>query len=142
MQNAQTLNIVLLIALPASGKSKVRRYLEYMDKKEHLTDFHLGETVQLDDFPYVHFMKCIDHELTAIKQPTLFGPSPEKPFFDTKELATLVELLNEDYNDLVSKKTINPLSVVDYYFNRIDEASATAGLPKRITNLIQIHFLF
>ena len=135
MQNKKILDIVLLIALPASGKSEVRKYLEYMNVEQRIKDFHLGETVQFDDFPYVHFMRCIDLELIELKQPRLFYHAPDKTFIDPKDWGTLIELLNEDYNDLVSKKTINPSTIVDYYLDRIDEASAKVGLPRRIATL-------
>ena len=62
---SETLETVLLLALPASGKSEVRRYLNHLTPEQRSGDFHLGPTVQLDDFPYVHMMRRIDDELLA-----------------------------------------------------------------------------
>ena len=80
MQNAKLLDTVLLLALPASGKSEVRRYLAHLPKEECTRDFHMGPTVQLDDYPYVHFMRCVDDELAAKKQKRFFFHSPDRPF--------------------------------------------------------------
>lgn len=130
-----TFDVVLLIALPASGKSEVRKYLEHMPVEKRVADFHMGDTIQFDDFPYVHFMRCIDEELLQRNYTPLFYHSPDRPFLHTAEWGTLTELLNEDYDDLVRHKTISPSSTVEYYFDRIDAAGATVGLPKRLANL-------
>jgi len=47
---AEVFDTLLLLALPASGKSEVRTYLTARDPAR----FHMGPTVQLDDYPYVH----------------------------------------------------------------------------------------
>ena len=53
-------DVVLLFALPASGKSEVRHLLANVDPERLSKEFHIGENVQLDDFPYVYMMRCID----------------------------------------------------------------------------------
>ena len=54
---AEILDVLLLLALPASGKSEVRRYLASLTPEQCRRDFHMGPTVQLDDYPYVHMMR-------------------------------------------------------------------------------------
>jgi hypothetical protein len=135
MANKKPLDIVLLIALPASGKSEVRKYLEQMPVEKRIADFHMGETVQFDDFPYVHLMRCIDQELVKMGQPRLYYHADDKPFFRAEDWGTLIELLNDDYNEIVNKKTVKPSSVVDYYLDRIEAASLKVGLPKRLSTL-------
>jgi hypothetical protein len=49
----------------ASGKSEVRKYLEGLTPEQCRGEFHMGPTLQLDDYPYVHFMHRIDDELYA-----------------------------------------------------------------------------
>ena len=46
---SKTFDAVLLLALPASGKSEVRRYLAHVPPAACRDDFHMGPTVQLDD---------------------------------------------------------------------------------------------
>ncbi|RME23860.1 MAG: DUF3783 domain-containing protein, partial [Deltaproteobacteria bacterium] len=106
--NGDVLDTVLLLALPASGKSEVRRYLAHLPADECRREFHLGPTVQLDDFPYVHMMRRIDEELKKLGAEYVFFQSPEKPFRDTRDWLTLIELVNEDYFDLVANRRPEP----------------------------------
>ncbi len=69
---SKLIDTLLLLALPASGKSEVRRYLAKLTPDQCREDFGLGPTVQLDDFPYVHIMRRIDEELGRRGQETLF----------------------------------------------------------------------
>ena len=45
-------DIILLVALPASGKSEVRNFMANLPPERLLKEFHIGENLQLDDFPY------------------------------------------------------------------------------------------
>ena len=96
---ADILDTVLLLALPASGKSEVRRYLDLVDSDSRVGDFHLGPTVQLDDFPYVHLMRRCDESLRAIGEPSIFFEADDQPFRDARDWGTLIELVNEDYRE-------------------------------------------
>ncbi len=60
--------VVLLQALPASGKSEVRNFMAHVEPERLRDEFHIGENLQLDDFPYVHMMRRIDNELQAMGQ--------------------------------------------------------------------------
>ena len=62
---SKLLDTVLLLALPASGKSEVRKYLDGLSPVQCREEFHMHQAVQLDDYPYVHFMHRIDDELAA-----------------------------------------------------------------------------
>ena len=57
---SQLLDTILLFSLPASGKSEVRRYLASLTPDQCQNDFHMGPTLQLDVYPYVHLMHRID----------------------------------------------------------------------------------
>jgi hypothetical protein len=131
----KVLDTVLLLALPASGKSEVRRYLELMPAEGRREDFHMGPSVQLDDFPYVHMMRRIDDELTALGQERVFFQSPDRPFITPLDWGTLVELVNEDYEDLLQKKALNPKAAGLDLMDRIDRASAKVGTPQRLKQL-------
>ena len=43
--------ILVLLARPAAGKSEVIHYLKSLPAKERLEKFHIGELLELDDFP-------------------------------------------------------------------------------------------
>ncbi len=135
LEMAETLDTVLLLALPASGKSEVRRYLDLLSPEECGRDFHMGPTVQLDDFPYVHIMRRIDDELEAMGEPRVFFQTAARPFIDTKDWGTLIELVNEDYDDLVAKRIHEPKSAAIFTMDRIDSAAEKVGLPRRLSSL-------
>ena len=64
---------LLLLALPASGKSEVRTFLDQRDP----VAFHMGPTVQLDDYPYVHLQLLVDEALVAMGEERLYHhPDP------------------------------------------------------------------
>lgn len=123
--------VVLLQALPASGKSEVRNFMANIEPKRLQDEFHIGENLQLDDFPYVHMMRRIDNELEAMGEARVFYPG-EEPFIDGRDWGTLCALLNEDYHDLMNRSVVKPDSAAEYLFERIDRAAQTAGLSPRM----------
>jgi hypothetical protein len=131
----RTLDILVFAALPASGKSEVRRYLDSLPSEVLQRDFHLGPTVQLNDFPYVYLMRRIDQYLEEVGRPPLFFPSAERPFRDPREWGTLIELLNEDYEFLETRDIPTPPSAAYYYLQRLDEARVRAGLDADLSKL-------
>lgn len=132
---SKILDTVLLLALPASGKSEVRRYLANLSPEVSKGDFHMGPTVQLDDFPYVHMMRRIDDELMKTGGERLFFSSGERPFKSAKDWGTLIHLINEDYSDLAAKKIHKPASAALHLFERLDSASEKAGEKARLGGL-------
>lgn len=133
--NKQVFPVVLLMALPASGKSEVRNFMRHVGADRLKKEFHIGENLQLDDFPYVHMMRRIDEELQTLGQPRLFYPG-EEPFIDGRDWGTLCALLNEDYHDLMARNIITTDSAANLLFDRIDRAGLTAGLPPRLSLLL------
>src|SRR5437016_8811864 len=108
------IEILLLLALPASGKSEVRRYLRSLTPARCREDFCLGETVQLDDYPYVHMMRRASQELRKLGRDGLFFDSDDLPMKEPRDWGVLVELLNEDYDDLVRKRRLAPASAGEW----------------------------
>ena len=123
--------VVLLQALPASGKSEVRNYMSHVDPQRLQDEFHIGENLQLDDFPYVHMMRRIDDTLQGLGQARIFYPG-EAPFIDGRDWGTLCNLLNEDYHDLMNRNIIKTDSAAQLLFDRFDRAGQAAGLPPRL----------
>ncbi len=132
---AEILDTLLLLALPASGKSEVRRYLAHLPPETIRRDFHLGETVQLDDYPYVHLMRRIDDELTGLGAPRVFFHAADRSFQDARDWETLIGLLNEDHADLLARRPLRPASAAGLLFDRLDAAAVKAGAPARLAPL-------
>ena len=130
-------DIVLLFALPASGKSEIRHFLANIEPERLQKEFHFGETLQLDDFPYVHFMRRIDQECEKIGQPRIFFPSNDAPMYNARDYATLFMLLNEDYHDLINRVKIKPDSAALWMFDRFDSASLKVDMLPRLGLLKQ-----
>jgi hypothetical protein len=131
----EILDTVLLLALPASGKSEVRRYLAHVPPDVRRRDFHMGPTVQLDDFPYVHMMRRTDEELAGLGAPRAFFRTAETPFQDPRDWGTLIELINEDHADLLARRTATQASAAALLLDRIDAAARRVGIEPRIGRL-------
>ena len=100
---------ILLQALPASGKSEVRNFLANVEPKRLEEEFHIGANLQLDDYPYVNFMREIDTALEAVHQPRIFYPSNDKPLIDGRDWATFINLLLLGYLIEFSQFTIHSI---------------------------------
>ena len=132
---SETFDIVLLLALPASGKSEVRRFLANIEPQRLKKEFHIGANLQLDDFPYVHMMRRADDELVKLGKARIFFKAGDKPFIDTRDWGTLIHLLNEDYRDLMGKNVVKAGSAADLLMRRIDAAGEKAKIAPRLAKL-------
>ncbi|MEA2010359.1 MAG: hypothetical protein U9N78_06620 [Actinomycetota bacterium] len=118
---SRTIDTLLLLALPASGKSELRRYLAHLKPEIAEQDLHLGPTVQLDDYPYVHLMRRIGQELQSMGEPPIFFRNDATPFSEPRDWGTLVHLVNEDYQ-LLGTSPQRPDSAAGWLLDRIDRA--------------------
>ena len=128
-------DVVLLNALPASGKSEVRKFMNENDPEQMVNDFHIGKNLQLDDFPYVWLMRQVDKKLAEMGHPTLYYPDDDSPTYDGRVWGVLSILLSEDYQDLVNCNYVQPASAAELLFERFDRASVAAGLKPMISML-------
>lgn len=119
------IDVLLLLALPASGKSEVRRYLEHLPPETVRADMHLGPTVQLDDYPYVHLMRRISQELNHLEADPIFFDDDQSPWNDPHDWLTLIHLVNEDFARLATREPADasPAALLD----RFDRARRLAG---------------
>jgi hypothetical protein len=120
------IDILLLLALPASGKSEIRRYLEHVDPAAARHDLHIGPTLQLDDYPYVHLMRRVSQELRARGRDPVFFASDGEPLADPRDWHTLTLLLDEDYADL-TRPLAHPAQAGPWILGRLDRVRRTAG---------------
>jgi hypothetical protein len=121
------IDVMLLFALPASGKSEVRRYLASLSPEQCRDELHLGPTVQLDDYPYVHLMRRVSQELRRIGHDGIFFDSDELPMKEPLDWGVLCELLNEDFEDLLSRRRPAPGSAAEWLLDRFDAARKKVG---------------
>lgn len=123
------IDVLLLLALPASGKSEIRRYLEHLGARRR--ELHLGPTVQLDDYPYVHLMRRVSTEQRRLEARPTFFESEEAPFLDPRDWLTLVHLVDEDFAGLgrVTRHPADPSRLLD----RLEAARRLAGIRSPMT---------
>ena len=121
------IDTLLLLALPASGKSELRRYLASLDPRIATEDLGLGPTVQLDDYPYVHLMRRISQETARYADSPVFFPSDDEPFTEPREWATLSVLVSEDYAALGTAPPV-PVEPAAWLLDRIARARDVVGL--------------
>lgn len=122
------IDVLLLLALPASGKSEIRRYFSSLSPVELKESFGIGQILEIDDFIYVHMMRRISEEFVKEGLPAPYFISGFLPFKDSCEWATLMHLINEDYSDIVNKKTPKYSSAAFWLFDRLDSAREKANL--------------
>ncbi|MBO5754141.1 MAG: hypothetical protein J6S69_10725 [Proteobacteria bacterium] len=133
---AEIFDTSLLLALPASGKSEVRNFLTNKDPEM----FHMGETIQLDDYPYVHVQLVIDEVLVEMGEPRIYHSEDDAggrngPFLDSFDWPALIELLNEDYHEILTGKAENPKYAAIRLFERLDSAAVRVGGVAKIAAL-------
>ncbi len=124
---SSVLDVVLLLALPASGKSEVRRYFASLTPQQCRDEMHLGPTVQLDDYPYVHMMRRVSQELRKRDRDGVFFDSDDLPMKESRDWGTLIELLNEDFDDLMKRRRPAPASAATWLLDRFDAARRRVG---------------
>jgi len=125
------LDTLLLLALPASGKSELRRYLDTRSPEE-LADLHLRPSVQLDDYPYVHLMRRISAELASLGEDPVFFATSRDGWLEPRDWGTLIHLLNGDFAALTS-----PIDTSggDGLLDRLDAARRAVGAPAHFAGM-------
>ena len=129
MPQKDYVDTLLLLALPASGKSEVRRYLMNIERDNRVAKFHLNDTVQLDDYPYVEFMREVDDELAKLGEDGRFFEGTDGRFLHSADWGTLLHLVNEDYAVMMNPALPTPKPDALHLFDRIDAARAKVGAP-------------
>ena len=127
------IEVLLLLGLPASGKSEIRRYLDGLDQGRR-AEFHLGMPVHLDDYPYVHLMRRISRELRRRDAHPVFFATDAEPMMEPGDWLALTALLDEDYAGLALPPAL-PERPAAHLLDRLDRARATAGLPSPFAGL-------
>ena len=123
----ETIDTLLLLGLPASRKSEIRRYLAHVDPAIATRDFRLGPTVHLDDYPYVHLMRRVAQEVRAAGADPVFFASDEDSMLEPRDWGTLARLLAQDYAALAKGDSV-PKRPAAHLLARCDEARVGVGV--------------
>jgi hypothetical protein len=129
------IQVLLLLALPASGKSEVRRYLSTLDPARRRADLHLGELIELDDFPYVHVLRRIDQERAKRGAGPLFFEADDRPMLDRRDWGSLIALLNEDFEAVVDRRGPPEGAGGEWLLQRFEAARRIAGADSPFAGL-------
>lgn len=131
------LDTIILIALPASGKSEVRRYLMNEKREERVEKFHMNDTVQLDDYPYVEFMRETDDALREMSKEPVFFENADGRFLRGEYWGVLLKLVSDDFAVITDPDADTPPVSADAIFDRIDEACTAMGIDQ-IFNFMEV----
>ncbi len=123
------IDTLLLLALPASGKSEARRFLLNFPLDKRLDLFHVADTTQLDDFPYVHYMRCVDDALAEQGQDRVYFKGPHKGFQNRLDWGTLLHLVGFDYAIMKDPTAPSPAKDPAALLTRLDAARKAVGAP-------------
>lgn len=106
MPTMSHLPIVILNALPASGKSEVIAFLESLPEERRLREFHFGRIRAIDDFVDLHTMQMIDEAREKVGLPRVhYAPQATGgDMLENRTWFTLLELLNMRYRTLLAKE--------------------------------------
>ena len=72
--------------------------MRHGDEQACVDRYHLGKTIQLDDFPYVHFMREVDDALLGFGETRIFYPDNQSGFNENRDWGTLLRLVSQDYD--------------------------------------------
>jgi len=97
MSEIPIFDVLFLIARPAAGKSEIIHYLKQMDPDERLRRFHLGNLVEIDDFPMLWIWFEEDAILEKMGLPRLHT-TPDGYFKETYLWNLLIERINLEYS--------------------------------------------
>lgn len=97
--------LILLNALPASGKSEVITFLKELPDDVRLRDYHLGKFAAIDDFPDLHTMQVMDdaRQMYGMSRVSFEPQASGGSMVDERVWLVLIEMLNVHYRTLLAK---------------------------------------
>ncbi len=100
MPNKPIFNVLTLLARPAAGKSEVMDYLKRTPMPERMERFHVGEIIELDDFPMLWIWFEEDALLERMGHPRMHSDS-DGYFLHQYQWDLLIERIGLDYQKLL-----------------------------------------
>jgi len=131
------LDILLLLALPAAGKSEIRTYLDNLGDSA-LAELGFGPQAHLDDYPYVHLMRRLSQELRADGRDPGFFADDFSPMLEPRDWGTLIHLVNADFAALSGTPLLpSILDRVDSARKAVGADPVFAGLPGAVRTRLE-----
>lgn len=130
--------VLILTARPAAGKSETLHYLRSLPVDERIRRFHIGEMIELDDFPMLWTWFEEDDLLEKLGLPRLHSDS--KYYFLRNEYwHLLIERLSFDYEKLIRRKpSLHDTTTVLVEFSRGAESGGyREALPHLSPDLLR-----
>jgi hypothetical protein len=95
-----TFDILLIIARPAAGKSEIIAHLKNTPVDERIKQYHIGEFVELDDFPMLWTWFEEDDILTRLGHPRMHTDQ-DGHFLYLYQWDLLIERINLEYEKIL-----------------------------------------
>jgi len=91
------IHTLILIARPAAGKSEIINYLTKLPVIERMENFHIGELIPIDDFPFLWRWFEEDDLLEKMDRPRIY--TDNEGFFKYQYLwDLLIHMINNEYS--------------------------------------------
>jgi hypothetical protein len=100
MPNLKIFEVLTLLARPAAGKSEVMDYLKRTPLLERMERFHVGEIIELDDFPMLWTWFEEDALLERMGHPRMHSDS-DGYFLHQYHWDLLIERISLDYQKIL-----------------------------------------
>jgi len=130
---ADCLPVLILIGRPASGKSEIVEHLRSLPASRRRAEFHMGELVVLDDFPYLWAWLeedgLLEHRLS---QPRLHT-DPKGYFLYPHLWDLLIERLSQEY--LARSGEAEPVGSARSYVLEFSRGSEHGGYRSALARL-------
>lgn len=97
MKEENIFSVILLIARPGAGKSEIIHYLSNLDEGEREKNYHIGQLVTIDDFPYLWRWFEEDHLLSQMGNKRLYTDE-EGYFKETCFWDLLIQMINLEFD--------------------------------------------
>jgi hypothetical protein len=156
----KTFEIIILNGRPAAGKSEVIDYLKSIPVDERIRRFHVGEFVELDDFPILWEQFEDDDLMESMGQPRLISDKeftykgethPGYVFKEKWYWNFLIKKLNQQYERLVRDEPDfhknNKTAIIEFSrgsehggFKRAYDYLSDTILQKAVTLYIKVDF--
>ncbi len=128
------IDTLLLVGLPASGKSVLGRLLTSGSDDLPELGVRFGPALHLDDYLYVRIMWRISEIVQDRRHQPLFLEPDGLRFVDPREWGALVNLLNEEYADL-ERPSGGLGDPAAWVLDRLETAHVGAGMPPVLADL-------